>query len=103
MSAKAQHSPFRPVSTSYNFTAPGKGTYDIHARNLFLYVHPATNKIAELQATHEAFLTASFAGSLSNARRHASRATSQGCSTTQQNQIALAIGGAAKYASSSWS
>ncbi|KAK1235362.1 hypothetical protein PQX77_001421 [Marasmius sp. AFHP31] len=88
------------LSASYNFTAPGEGAYDIRASNLFLYVNPATNEIAELQATEEAPLTASFTGTLSNARRHAKRITYQSCSSTQQSQLVSAASAAASYASS---
>ncbi|KAL0070430.1 hypothetical protein AAF712_002261 [Marasmius tenuissimus] len=88
------------LSNSYNFTAPGEGAYDIRANNLFLYVDPATNEIAELQATEEAPLSASFTGTLSNARRHAKRVTYQSCSSTRQSQLVSAASAAASYASS---
>ncbi|KAK1223371.1 hypothetical protein PQX77_013770 [Marasmius sp. AFHP31] len=88
------------LSTCYNFTTPGKGTYDIRANNLFSYVDLNTNKITEIQATQEAPLTASFTGTLSNARRHAKRVTYQSCSSGQQSQIAAAASAAASYASS---
>ncbi|KAJ8073492.1 hypothetical protein PM082_011768 [Marasmius tenuissimus] len=88
------------LSTSYNFTAPGEGAYDIRANNLFLYVDPTTNEIVELQATEEAPLTASFTGTLSNARRHAKRVTYRSCSSTRQSQLVSAARAAASYASS---
>ncbi|KAL0069636.1 hypothetical protein AAF712_003294 [Marasmius tenuissimus] len=88
------------LSTSYNFTTPGKGTYGIRANNLFFYVDPTTNEIAEIQATEEAPLTASFTGTLSNARGHAKRLTYQSCLSFQQSQVAAAASAAVSYASS---
>ncbi|KAJ8073790.1 hypothetical protein AAF712_003261 [Marasmius tenuissimus] len=88
------------LSTSYNFTVPGKGTYDIRVSGLFLHIDPATNEIVELQANEEAPLTASFTGTLSIARRHTKRITYQSCSSTRQSQLVSAASAAASYASS---
>ncbi|KAK1235662.1 hypothetical protein PQX77_001104 [Marasmius sp. AFHP31] len=99
----ASHVVEHDLLNSYNFTAPGKGTYDIRASNLFHHIDPATNQIAEIRATHEKFLTASLTGTLSNARRHTSRATSQGCDPAQQKQIVSAAKAATSYASSALS
>ncbi|KAK1230729.1 hypothetical protein PQX77_006179 [Marasmius sp. AFHP31] len=88
------------LSTSYNFTAPGEGAYDIRASNLFLYVDPATNEVAELQATQEAPLTSSFTGTLSVARRHAKRIGYASCSSSQQSALVTAASSATSYANS---
>ncbi|KAL0575657.1 hypothetical protein V5O48_006313 [Marasmius crinis-equi] len=86
------------LSTAYNFTLPGEGAYDIRANNFFLYVDPATNEIAEIQATHEAPLSASFTGTLAVAPRHEKRVTYQSCSSTQQSQLVSAASAAISYA-----
>ncbi|KAF9265890.1 peptidyl-Lys metalloendopeptidase [Marasmius fiardii PR-910] len=86
------------LSSAYNFTLPGEGTYNVHANNLFLYVDPATNEIKELQAVHEAPFTSSLTGKLAVAPRYSKREVYQSCSSSQQSQVASAANQAVTYA-----
>ncbi|KAJ8084767.1 hypothetical protein PM082_003544 [Marasmius tenuissimus] len=86
------------LSTAYNFTRPGEGSYDIRANSLFLYIDPATNEIAELQASHEEPLKASFTGSLSYVPRHVKRVGFDTCNDDQQAQLIAAAESAVTYA-----
>ncbi|KAJ8093481.1 hypothetical protein PM082_020338 [Marasmius tenuissimus] len=90
------------LSTAYNFTLPGAGSYDIRGSNHFLYVDPATNEIRELDASEEAPLTASFSGALALSPHHDKRATYSSCSSTQQSQLATAQSSAITYANNAY-
>ncbi|KAL0575658.1 hypothetical protein V5O48_006314 [Marasmius crinis-equi] len=90
------------LSTAYNFTFSGEGAYDIRANNLFFHVDPVTNEISEIEAVHEAPLTAAFSGPLAYAPPHKKRLVYDSCSDDQKAQLESAASAAISYANEAY-
>ncbi|KAK1230791.1 hypothetical protein PQX77_006105 [Marasmius sp. AFHP31] len=90
------------LSTSYNFTDPGEGAYNIRANTQFLYIDPTTKELVELEATHEAALVATLSGTLSIdlTDRRAKKIQYVSCSDSRQSKLKTAADDAKSYASS---
>lgn len=56
------------VSTAFNFTSTGQGSYSFAAKNQFFYVDPETNSPVEFFADHPQAHTAAISGKLAVAR-----------------------------------
>ncbi|KAF8963005.1 peptidyl-Lys metalloendopeptidase [Flammula alnicola] len=89
------------LAHAYNFTAPGAGNYDIHARNIF-YVVNNDETISHIYADSEAH-AAKISGKLASTRPTptlAKRATYVGCSAARQTSLVAAASAAQSYAAS---
>ena len=94
------------VSTSYNFTTSGAGSYSFAAVNRFHFVDPETSLPVEIYADHPEAHSSAVTGTLSVARpttKLAKRATFTGCSSSEQSQLNSAASAAQSYASSTYS
>jgi peptidyl-Lys metalloendopeptidase len=87
---------------AYNFSDAGEGTYSFEARNLFYAVDDST-KVTPVHATVESH-TARVSGKLAVSRPVIqSRATYNGCSSSQQSSLVSAASAAQSYAASALS
>ncbi|KAI0347608.1 peptidyl-Lys metalloendopeptidase [Trametopsis cervina] len=91
------------LSTAFNFTSTGQGSYSFAAKNQFFYVDPETNSPVEFFADHPQAHTAAISGKLAVARPTVSkRATYTGCSSSQQSQLVSAASAAQSYAAAAY-
>jgi peptidyl-Lys metalloendopeptidase len=90
------------VSKAYNFNEASSGTYDITARNLFYLVDDSA-KVTPIYATNGAH-TARVSGKIPATRpAHQTRASYNGCSSSQQSQLVSAAAAAQNYAGAAFS
>ncbi|KAF9449833.1 peptidyl-Lys metalloendopeptidase [Macrolepiota fuliginosa MF-IS2] len=97
------------LSTVYNFTAAGEGSYSFEARNLFYFVDDSA-KVGTIYAKADAH-TAHVSGKLSKARESKAHTTSTlqkrasyvSCSSSEQTSLVAAASAAQTYAANAYS
>ncbi|KAI0785486.1 hypothetical protein BC629DRAFT_521998 [Irpex lacteus] len=94
------------LSTTYNFTTSGAGSYSFAAVNRFYFVDPETSLPVELYADHPEAHNSAVSGTLAVAKPKSNlskRATYTGCSSSQQSALVSAASAAQSYAASAYS
>jgi peptidyl-Lys metalloendopeptidase len=94
------------LSTAYNFTASGSGSYTIEPSNLFHYVDAASSTAVPIYADVASAHVAALSGKLAVARPSPTltkRESFVGCSSSEKSEVSSAATAAQSYAAAAYS
>ena len=90
------------MSSTYNFTRSGPGSYSIEPSSLFTYVD-ASGTPKNLYATVKDIARVKLSGNLAVSQLHHKRASFTNCPSTSQSQLDIAASNAQKLATNAYS
>jgi len=96
------------LSTRYDFTNSGEGTYDFHALDIFTHID-STGNLVSLHGSQNSPVSVKISGDLAaipsmpSSAKFAKRARFMRCSSAQQAQLSAAIPAAQRYAANALS